>query len=267
MEYWGFGERGNTERTGEPFIDCAAIMWDPYKKDQAPDSEFHQGSGNPNDYPFWANQFVLSFDQLINDWDNNTMIDNPTYDKIIMGYGSNISINGKSNGQFYTWGLDSASTSDPSRHEKTKVFKIPPEGFDQDGKLLPEYRYVPLYYSWRWWDTSTSNYSVYTALEQGLYLDIISGEFKYVPWAIVTGLLPSLDMHNFGVETPFWESCNRYPGEWTEPSGTASGLYSKTSSGWDLIYCSPINPNVPGDSNGFRVKPNSWVVSPITPES
>ena len=126
-----------------------------------------------------------------------------------------------------------------------------PEDYDHDGHMEIDSITLPFYVALRWWDAETV---VKVSLEKLFDFDIIGDNpFQYVPWAIL--------------KNSNWRSCDNH-----KTNNVKDGLMVMKSNSWShLIVNNPLNPKVPGDSNGFRVVDQTktglkkWGVSPKTP--
>ena len=138
------------------------------------------------------------------------------------------------------WGVHNGT--DANGWDLVSVLTFGPDAYDGDGKLKLENVQMPFYIASRGW---TSWYQTDSVLESLFDFDIVGDSpFVYIPWAIK--------------KSGNWVSCNR----------RSDGLSTRKSSNWSthIIVNSPLNPNVPGDSSGFRKTGNKWRVSPLTPE-
>ena len=150
-----------------------------------------------------------------------------------------------------SWGTHSGTDSSGWTITHTLVFT--PSDYDDDGKMNLENVVIPFYIATRWWPSELVTKSGITTLFD---FDLTGDPFSYVPWAIR--------------KSGSWRSCDDH----RDSNNNKNGLMVRKSGSFShLILNSPLNPNVPGDSNGFRVVDKTktgrrrFGVSPKTPAS
>lgn len=138
------------------------------------------------------------------------------------------------------WAAHSGTNIAPYTFDNTVTFSQ--SDYSDDGTLKLSNVQVPFYIGQRWIGGLDDD-NVYSMITKLFDFDFTGDSpFRYVPWA--------------ARRSGAWRSCNE--------NGT---LNVRENGNWNkVVYNSSVNPNVPGDSNGFRVQSSQWAVSPITPQ-
>ena len=138
-----------------------------------------------------------------------------------------------------SWATHAGTNIAPYTFENTITFTQ--SDYSDDGALKLSNVQVPFYIGQRWIGGAGDD-NVYSAIVKLFDFDFTGDSpFRYVPWA--------------ARRNGAWRSCNEN-----------NTLNVHENGNWNkVIYNSSVNPNVPGDSNGFRVQNKKWAVSPITP--